>query len=618
MEQPRWTFAPRHGGVEYLQDPSSGYFRDAPLPKLVRELLQNSMDSRQPEADGPVHVEFKQTEIRSSDIRGPELAKHVEACSKRITDDGSASPTTRQAYDDAGTILKKRTIPCLAAIDSNTTGLIDRKWNALVNQEGMVCKEGAGSPGGSNGIGKNAVFNVARAKTVFYATRFRTRKGKVQKTQGKAVLMSHKMANHDRQHIGFYQKQDRPLEGTEVPECFQLEDTGTGIFILGFRPQDETWADDVVLATVENFFAAIDTKSLTVTVQKKNGPATRIAHDTIEDIFSEHPRAAKSDSRHYRRALRNAKAEETTRLPGIGRLKVYADIDGGPRRTAYVNRNGMLITDSREQKTNPFTPRSKSLWPDYAVVVIPSQDDGDRWVRRMENPSHDSISADQLTDAKDSQQAKDTLKNSRDAIRKVVDEKAQTAKYGDTTNLAELAKHIPELNPGDAGNRALAVTTVAPPVAGQAPPIPEENKSTADGTDETGKGGVNDPDTTDDEDPTPVPRPPRARPGRLRFRNPRVIPESGSTTVLAFTPLETKRRMTIELRPAGGETDKNPSITVVRATELKPAKNGGTRTAKRELTIEHGRILINARQGRRLTIRVETEEPLENTALALG
>ena len=62
---------------------------------------------------------------------------------------------------------------------------------------------------------------------------------------------------------------------------------------------------------------------------------------------------------------------ETEPLKKLGALTVFPDITGGPRRVAYINRNGMLISGSREQNVNPFSPRGKSLWPDYAVVVGP-------------------------------------------------------------------------------------------------------------------------------------------------------------------------------------------------------------------------------------------------------
>ena len=79
---------------------------------------------------------------------------------------------------------EQRDIPCLRVQDTGTMGLNDARWKALVLQEGAVSK-GGGAPGGSYGIGKNAVLNVSDLQTVFYSTRLiEGRKGLVTKLRG--------------------------------------------------------------------------------------------------------------------------------------------------------------------------------------------------------------------------------------------------------------------------------------------------------------------------------------------------------------------------------------------------------------------------------------------------
>ena len=431
----QWLFAPRGGGIEYMQDPSSAYFRDAPIPKLVRELVQNSLDSRDMQAGGPVEVNFCEMEIPAEDIRASELAKHVAACCERLEQEGDAPQQVARIYKCAQQALEQPMLRCLAVTDTNTTGLTEGKWKALVEQEGVVCKPGVGSPGGSNGIGKNAVFNVSDVRTVFYSTRFIGSGGRIDQTQGKAVLMAHRLRSEDLQHIGFHQSKNRPLRGREVPDRFRLERTGTGVFILGFNPRSDDWVSEIAAATVENFFYAVDKKQLVVNVREKHGNTLPVTHETIEMLFENRGGAKPSDAYYYWRAVRMPEPVETEPLKKLGALTVFPDITGGPRRVAYINRNGMLISGSREQNVNPFSPRGKSLWPDYAVVVVPKTDSGDSWVRDMENPSHDSISPDQLLDKTAQQSAKRVLKASRDAIRTIIDRKAETNKYGDTSNL---------------------------------------------------------------------------------------------------------------------------------------------------------------------------------------
>lgn len=384
-----WFFPDRNGGIEYVQEPSSGYFRDAPIPKLVREVIQNAVDARRVELREPVHVDFHETMVPSEHIGGAALCKHVSACHERVKNPTSPSRVAAQIYERAVAALEQPAIRCLSVIDTNTTGLQDNKWKALVLQEGAVCKPDVIAPGGSNGIGKNAVFNVSDIRTVFYSTRYLGAKGRVMKAQGKATLMAHTLpgTTTDLQHIGFYQSRTGgALEGTSVPECFQLNDTGTAVFILGFNPRSADWVSEVAGAVVKNFFDAIHSKRLIVQVHPHELPVVSISHETVDHLFQQHA-GTENDAYFYYQARRDEDPLRTKELPRLGSLNVYTRLepaDGRPRRIAYVNRNGMLITDSREAKTNPIAPRGRTLWPDYAVVVVPDSDAGDAWVRGME------------------------------------------------------------------------------------------------------------------------------------------------------------------------------------------------------------------------------------------
>ena len=56
------------------------------------------------------------------------------------------------------------------------------------------------------------------------------------------------------QHIGFYgQGEDGPTGGADIPEFFQLKDTGTAALIMGFNPHATDWVYQVATAEIENF-----------------------------------------------------------------------------------------------------------------------------------------------------------------------------------------------------------------------------------------------------------------------------------------------------------------------------------------------------------------------------
>ena len=168
MAKPTWRFPPRNGGIDFVNDPSSTHFSDAPIPKLVRELIQNSLDAKQDGLSDPVSVTFTETSVKRSLVGGAALQRHLQSCLGRAKEDDR--PDWVEVYTNAQAVIKRRDIPCLKVQDTGTMGLNDARWKALVVQEGAVSK-GGGAPSGSYGIGKNAVLNVSDPQAVFYSTR---------------------------------------------------------------------------------------------------------------------------------------------------------------------------------------------------------------------------------------------------------------------------------------------------------------------------------------------------------------------------------------------------------------------------------------------------------------
>ena len=230
-DRPSWHFPPRGWGLDVIQDSSSTHFRDDPIPKLVREVLQNSLDANDRDLVGPVEVEIAEVYVDGGAIGANELKSHLESCLERAKDEDRKN--VQYFYDKALQALEPEEIRCLQIVDSGTLGLIGRSWDALVFQEGSVQKSGA-APGGSNGVGKNAVLNVSDLRTVFYSTRYiQRREGRVEKLQGKATLMDHPNP-HDKgeglQHVGFYSMPlGEPVLTTQIPNF-----SGSTMWGLGF------------------------------------------------------------------------------------------------------------------------------------------------------------------------------------------------------------------------------------------------------------------------------------------------------------------------------------------------------------------------------------------------
>ena len=141
---PHGQFPPTNGGMDFLQDPSSAYFRDNPIPKLVREVIQNSLDARDSGLAGPATVQFSEIRVDKDLIGGAELESHLQACLNRARDD--KLDKARMGYQQALDALSSKSVRCLRVVDSGTTGLKEPNWDALVVQEGAVQKSGGGRP----------------------------------------------------------------------------------------------------------------------------------------------------------------------------------------------------------------------------------------------------------------------------------------------------------------------------------------------------------------------------------------------------------------------------------------------------------------------------------------
>ena len=635
--RPGWQFPPSNGGMDYANDPSSAYFSDAPIAKLVREIIQNSLDAKESGLTTPVKVKFSEKKIKRGLIGSSDLKRHILSCLNRAN--VSNWSKLEKVYDTALKVLNQRKIRCLQIVDSGTTGLKDDHWAGLVHREGAVEKSG-GAPGGNYGIGKNAVFNVSDLQTVFYSTRYLNgRRGRVEKLQGKATLMNHVAPDdtkEDLQHIGFYKDSNgEPILGRDIPSFFRLDEPGTGVFIMGFNPRSDSWVEEITSAVIESFFYAIHYKQLVVEIDTEDGVAVAVTYENLDSLFNRDNKTP--NAYHYYKAIRDVDAVQTSKLAKIGSLDVYVTIRSGPRRIAYINRNGMLITDSREQKINPIAPRGRSLWPDFAGVVIPVSDSGDNWIRTMENPSHDSMSPLQLQGRSQIRQAEKIFKEARYSIRAIIDDKSETVRYGDKSNLDELASTLPEFDPNALGNKELETHIINPSTDSTQGPEAEireeegdynvegdenddvngegnggggngesgggqdgEGNGGGDGGDEGGQGGNGEG---------------RGRAGRgaarrIALNNVRIMTIAPRQAVIAFNVVgDSRNQINLSLIPAGEERGRENRIEIVQAS----LENYETL-----VSVSNGRVTLTPRANGRTILRVNTISDIESMAFTLG
>ena len=600
---PIWHFPPSSGGVSYgLTDAARTYFQAGRLRHVTREAIQNSLDSH--DTGFPtVEVQLIDCTIPKASFAGDALASHIAACQLEVERTGATNSERDKDVLQIGIDgLRSPDVRCLAIIDSGTRGLLPENWHALVESEGIVQKSG-GASGGSFGIGKNAVFTVSDILSVFYSTRYLDkRQGRVELCQGKARLMSHvhprlneskanPKARDYLQNTGFYRSKDmKPLMGrSEIPDEFRLPDgASTGIFILGFNPHSEDWVMDVKRAVCENFFMAIGKGHLNVAIQPASAKSVVLNHETIDDILG--GLESSRDCYYYYQVTRQRQSTDVTTMgPPLGNLDVFLETGNGPSRTAYVNRKGMLITESTDQKFNPFALRRRATWAQYTLVVSPQTDQGDQWIRQMESPAHDAIHPDQLPEPGEQHRASAAFADTRRQLRAIIDSEMEDREAEVSTNLVELARYLPENADVDAQEHRLIATRIQTGPSDS--PRYEENEyeeTDAGGSVERegtpSKGAANNlkagPGKGDKEGRRARPTP------RITLTRPRAIPVSPNQVWVSFTPpVQQEDTITVALHPRGYEPTAEAAIPVTKVESLSSRARVSTQPHEGSLTV---------------------------------
>lgn len=448
-----WRFAPTGGGAEQGNSPGQQYFANDAVTKMVREVLQNSLDHPIAGLDS-VQVEFKLIYLRPGDFGADQLKRHIAASLEEVKLNQDAETIDR--YERMLAAVSKLQVPCLAIIDTGTSGLREENWRNLIFREGMPTNSLGQTKGGSFGFGKNAPFNLSDCNTVIYSTRYvsRAANGKVQHMAGRSQLISHNnpLDPDDRlQNTGFYAVHEdgdlnRPIAGPNIPEVFRLNESGTGVFIVAFDPQQyHNWADLTARATVSQFFYAIHIRKLVVVIDQ-DSPRI-IDQDSLDIELDKFP--LKDPTRYYVQSIREAEPEVTMpsgRLDQMGQLVVWTNASkGAPKRTAHINRRGMLISQERSFGNNPFYPSGGTGWPYWCAVTMANGEKADRFIRRMEPPAHDAIYFKQLRNISEQQSAETELRHHREEVARIIKAHIDNAMRAASDNVEELADLFPDL-----------------------------------------------------------------------------------------------------------------------------------------------------------------------------
>ncbi|QGG61326.1 hypothetical protein [Loigolactobacillus bifermentans] len=243
-------------------------FSDVPVDSITREGIQNSLDARDSAANGPVVVSFSASTIASAAIPG--ITQLKSKTLPAIRDKWASSETAMAFFDTYESVIEAETVPVLKISDFNTKGLAEKNWQSLIFVAGDSVKDDEASAG-SKGIGKFAPFAASNLRMVFYHT---ISENEGERSIGVSQLVSYdtKTAGEVTQGPAYFSaglsgSQYQPMQDT-VPFKIdrKVSQFGTDLFVVGFK-NDTDWQDLIKMSVLSNFLISIWTGELEVQIE---------------------------------------------------------------------------------------------------------------------------------------------------------------------------------------------------------------------------------------------------------------------------------------------------------------------------------------------------------------
>ena len=402
---------------------STASFSDLRPARIVRELIQNSLDAAVVEADEDAAiVRFQVDPIlrrQIPDVRGYEKAFEKAVAHQTKISDGKLPDAAQQVVDNIKgglNALKSKNATLLSVLD-NGVGLDGKRMNSLLG-DGSSAKSEDSS--GSYGVGHLAPMALSDLRYMLYG-------GVMQNGQrivsGRAILASHAGRNKLNAAEGYLINDFREgLDGNLydfistpyppiVTNCLDeiRSEWGHGSVVMipvfnNFRDRTSLW-EVVSKVAAYNFCVAIHQGKLVIEVDEA-GETRKLDKIVLVNVLEkdkERTRAARSNS--FFEGLRPSGQNAYSILKTLSdqpRQKVIIrdsavcmslmspSLSGNTRVDLF--RNGMWITD------DVFALRKADFanhQPFHAVIEVEAEESGElhKLIRKAEGPMHDTLSS---------------------------------------------------------------------------------------------------------------------------------------------------------------------------------------------------------------------------------
>lgn len=369
------TLGVRQGPNDSRREHFRGF---VPAAALVREMGQNSLDAKDPRADGPVRMVFELRKVKAESIPDFEnLSRHIQAAFDTTRKIAGSNRELEAALD----ATKSSELTVLRISDYNTTGLQgdeddDNSALAALTRTSGVSKKGEGS-GGSFGIGAATAIKNSRLLTVFWGTRRAGDDCNI--IAGRSDLASHEISNENYDATGIYldttntrsfqyRRQDDDFLGFEARSL-----PGTDTYIPGYLgAEDDENLEHLRVLFIENFFAAIAAGNIEV---EGRSPESRwvLNSKTLPQEVESVP-----EIQPFYDALNATRIDGE--IEGLGRVSLFVNLAPNLKKRyhTYLMRRPLMVV--KLHKT--------SLRPRFAAVFICTDEHGNEVLRNLETPNH--------------------------------------------------------------------------------------------------------------------------------------------------------------------------------------------------------------------------------------
>lgn len=393
-------------------------FNDAPPARILRELLQNSLDAAVEAGVQTARVRFEVSFLKKADV--PDLSGYTRTFRgavkyHRRVGNGRLSDPAQQVVDTIESALEAESILTLSVLD-NGVGFNKRRMTAVLS-DGSGVKDN--SAAGSYGVGHFSAVAASDLRYLLYGGVLKTGHrigagfaivaggpGKRYPRAARGYLVKKALGGADSDRFKFAVGDEiPPIILSALSKIRKKWHHGSAVIIPAFNRFGETppLTEIIPLVAALNFSAAIHAGELVVEVALEDGTLRRVDRDNLKDLLEsvrDRVRSFRSDTSlgglrpsgqvawATYQALVNGRQAEVATMMGKAdlRLLVPAPLE---RTRLDLFRNGMWITDNiPELGPSAFDDRQEF----HAVLMPSSGSELHRLIRKAEGPMHDELS----------------------------------------------------------------------------------------------------------------------------------------------------------------------------------------------------------------------------------